>query len=160
MHPETQGRNAETLSQQLAELGQSGIAELKERWRSIYGTQPHRRISRELLTRALAYRIQEESFGGLKPATRKLLERIAGDASSRIPIRAPAPRRASAGTVLIREWRGSSHQVMVLDDGAVYRGRRYRSLSEVARFITGAHWSGPLFFGLKSLTKENSHGSN
>ena len=67
-------------------------------------------------------------------------------------------RGASAGTMLIREWRGVSHRVTVLDNDVVYRGRRYKSLSEVARAITGTHWSGPLFFGLKRPAKEEANG--
>ena len=69
-----------------------------------------------------------------------------------------AKRRVSAGTVLIREWRGVRHRVIVLDNDVVYRGRRYKSLSEVARAITGARWSGPLFFGLKGRAKEVARG--
>jgi hypothetical protein len=67
-------------------------------------------------------------------------------------------RRASAGTVLIRQWRGVSHRVTVLDSDVVYRGQRYKSLSEVARPITGSRWSGPLFFGLKGRAKETVNG--
>ena len=67
-------------------------------------------------------------------------------------------RRVGAGTVLIREWRGVTHRVTVLDNDVVYRGRRYRSLSEVARLITGTHWSGPMFFGLRNRRKEAANG--
>lgn len=123
---------------------------LKERWRRLYRTEPPKRISRNLLVRALAYRIQEKAFGGLKPAIRRRLRSIASN---------QAPREASAldsvrikpGTRLIRVWQGETHQVTVLDKGFEWRSRRYRSLSEVARAITGTRWSGPVFFGLKPL---------
>jgi hypothetical protein len=106
-------------------------------------------ISRELLTRALAYRIQERALGGLKPATRRLLAQLGeGDSLCHFAKRASG-QKAGAGTVLVREWRGASHRVIVLDEAVVYQGQRYRSLSEVARLITGNRWSGPLFFGLK-----------
>ena len=84
----TQPSNAAQLSQQLAELTQLSISELKERWRSHYLSEPHRRMSRELLTRALAYGMQEKLFGGLKPATCRLLERIAYDAAPKVTSRA------------------------------------------------------------------------
>jgi hypothetical protein len=97
--------------------------------------------------------MQERSFAGLKLSTQRVLDRIAEnrskDAAQSIP-----QRRTSAGTVLIREWRGVSHRVTVLDNAVVYRDRRYQSLSEVARAITGSRWSGPLFFGLKGRARE------
>jgi hypothetical protein len=112
---------------------------------------------RGLLLRAIAYRLQKKAFAGLKPSTHRVLDRIADnrskDAAQYIP-----QRRASAGTVLIREWRGVSHRVTVLDHEVVYRDRRYKSLSEVARAITGSRWSGPLFFGLKGRLKEAVNG--
>jgi Protein of unknown function (DUF2924) len=109
------------------------------------------------MVRAIAYRLQERRFGGLKPSTQRLLDRACEDpqgADAKIVRKA----RASAGTVLIREWGGVSHRVTVLHHGVVYRGRRYRSLSEVAGVITGARWSGPLFFGLKRRVEEIAHG--
>jgi hypothetical protein len=146
------------LGRELTALSALSIAHLKSRWRSLYGTEPPKAISRELLTRAVAYRLQERAFGGLKPSTRRLLERIAQGGSSPQTCVVP-PRRTAPGTVLIREWQGRSHRVAVLDDGGVlYNQTRYRSLSEVARVITGARWSGPLFFGLRGRTKEVGNG--
>ena len=85
----------------------------------------------------------------------RLLERIAEDAAARRQS-APTPEkiRVNAGTVLIREWHGTKHQVTVLNDGFLFRTKRFRSLSQIARTITGSRWSGPLFFGLKSSRKE------
>jgi hypothetical protein len=147
MHRETDGQEPEQL---FSELRQASIAELKERWRACYGNEPHRRMSRELLTRAVAYALQEQMFGGLKPETRQLLERTAAEVSTKRTPSTQSCGHASPGSVLIREWHGSSHQVMVHADGVTYRKQRYRSLSEVARLITGTRWSGPLFFGLKA----------
>lgn len=138
------------LPREIAALSALSVKHLKNRWRSLSGTEPPRRISRELLTRALAYRLQERAFGGLKPSTRRLLERIVEGRSSSHLMRVISYRKAAPGTVLIREWQGASHRVTVLDDGVIYRGRCYQSLSEVARVITGNRWSGPLFFGLKA----------
>jgi hypothetical protein len=116
---------------------------------------PH--FGRSVLVRAISYRIQERALGGLKPTTLRLLERIAEGRSDSHLERA-SKHSASAGTVLIRQWRGITHRVVVLEQGVVYRKRRYKSLSEVARVITGARWSGPLFFGLKHRAKEAANG--
>lgn len=158
MKSHTSSAASDQLSRELAELSALSVKHLKERWRSWYGTEPPRRISRELLTRALAYRLQERTFVGLKPSTRRPLERIGeGRSSSRI-MRVASHRKTAAGTVLIRQWQGTSHRVAVLDAGVIYRGRRYQSLSEVACVITGTRWSGPLFFGLRGRAKEASNG--
>jgi DUF2924 family protein len=149
----------EPLAQEIAALTSLSVKALKERWRALYGSEPHRRMRRELLTRAVAYRLQERALGGLKPSTRRLLARIAAQASGHGMERAASVRKASAGTVLIRDWRGTSHRVTVLDAGVVYRERRYRSLSEVARLITGCRWSGPRFFGLRPSAKEAGDGA-
>jgi hypothetical protein len=135
------------------------MSELKQRWRTIYRSEPPLRISRELLTRALAYRIQEQVYEGLRPSTRRLLIRLANDARSGRPLKPEPAARAQPGTVLMREWHGVTHEVRVLDRGVLYQRKRYRSLSEVARLITGAHWNGPQFFGLRGKRREASHGS-
>jgi len=89
-----------------------------------------------LLIRAIAYRLQEKAQASLKPSPQRALDRIADNPSKDAPQSVP-PRRATAGTVLIRQWRGVSDRVTVLDTDVVYSGRRYKSLSEVARRITG-----------------------
>jgi hypothetical protein len=106
-----------------------------------------------LLIRAIAYRLQERVLGGLNAATCRLFERVAADARAGRPFELATMRRLEPGAVLIREWGGLKHQVVVLAKGFNYRGKYYRSLSEVARLITGSRWSGPLFFGLKQRTK-------
>jgi DUF2924 family protein len=150
---------AEKLAQELRDLRTRGDDELKERWRNLYGTEPPRKIHRSLLIPAIAYRMQENALGALRPSARRHLMRVAGNApdgrqAPGYPSLSPKP-----GTVLVRDWGGVTHQVKVLEDGILLRGKRYKSLSEVARVITGARWSGPLFFGLKSATKEQSHGT-
>jgi hypothetical protein len=143
----------ESLAADLAGLAQASIKQLKEHWQILYGTKPPPRVSRELLTRAVAYRLQEKVLGGLRPSTRRLLERLADDCAARHPGRVVTIGKYGTGTVLIREWQGTSHRVRVADKGVVYGGKLYRSLSEVAREITGARWSGPLFFGLRTREK-------
>ena len=151
---------ANAISLKLAALKSASIADLKQRWRELYSSNPPYRISRELLTRAVAYRIQEQIQGGLKPSTRRLLIRLANDTRSGRPLRVEHSAQTSAGTVLMREWHGVTHEVRVLDRGVLYKRRRYRSLTEVAKVITGVHWNGPRFFGLRAARKqEASHGT-
>ena len=147
------------LFREIEELHEATSADLKERWRALYCTEPPRRISRDLLIRALAYRIQEQALGGLKPSTRRLLMKVAADASARRPIQVAPEPSLKPGTVLLREWHGTQHQVIVREDGIVFRGKPYKSLSEVAYRITGAKWSGPRFFGLKSNHQERGDGT-
>jgi DUF2924 family protein len=154
MQARKHSKSRETIARELASLAALPVRALKKRWRSYYQCEPPHRVSRELLTRAVAYKIQEQAFGGLKPATRKLLLRLGDDAREGRPLRLAAAPPASPGTVLMRDWQGTTHEVKVLNGGVLYKGKRYRSLSEVARLITGARWNGPLFFGLRRKAQE------
>jgi Protein of unknown function (DUF2924) len=158
MQDKTLPKSHEALSRRLASLRSLPIKQLKQRWQTLYSSEPPLRVSRALLIRAVAYRIQEQALGGLKPSTRRLLERLACDARSGRPLKLSPGAPASAGTVLMRDWQGITHEVKILDRGVLYKRKRHRSLSEVARLITGARWSGPLFFGLRSQG-ETSRGS-
>ena len=152
-------KSPETISRKLASLESSPIKFLKQQWRALYGSEPPHRISRELLIRAVAYRIQEQARGGLKPSTRRLLVRLGNDARGGRPLKFEPTAPASSGTVLMRDWHGGAHEVRVLDRGVLYKRKRYRSLTEVAKLITGAHWNGPRFFGLRSKREqEATHG--
>src|SRR5260370_16390072 len=124
--------------------------QLAERWRELYRTAMPARLRRSLIIQALAYRVQEKAFGGLKPATRRLLESAAGRASENRTAKLRTRRSAQTGTVLVREWHGTKPQVPVLKDGFTFKGKHFESLSKIARDITGTRWSGPLFFGLRS----------
>lgn len=123
--------------------------ELRCEWRRLHGVQPPKSLSRDLLLRALTYKVQERAFGGLSTS---VLRKISG-VRSETPDgtnRKAASGIVKAGTRLVREWNGETHTVVVHADGIEWRGKRYRSLSVVAREITGARWSGPRFFGLTS----------
>jgi len=122
--------------------------ELRERWVELYKTPCPRFIKRPLLTRALAYRIQENAFGGLDRATRRRLDQAAAALKAGRPL-VPSQPKVKPGTRLLREWQGTTHEVLVLEKGVQFRDREWPSLSAVAQEITGAHWSGPRFFGLK-----------
>jgi len=147
------------LAHEIAALEQATSANLKERWRVLYRAEPPLRISRDLLIRALAYRIQEKALGGLKPSTRRLLANVAGDVSAQRPIQVAPRPTLKRGTVLLREWHGTQHRVIVREDGIVFQGKPYKSLSEVACRITGSKWSGPRFFGLTTNRREQSDGT-
>lgn len=147
----------EALTRKIAELSGLDAQALRQQWVTLLGDDPPLTLGRSTLIQGIAYRLQEQMFGGLKPSTLRILNRVAGETTPVNSKRAPA-RKTGAGTVLIREWGGVTHRVTVLDDDVVYRGRRYKSLSEVARSITGTRWSGPLFFGLRKRSKEKAHG--
>ena len=149
-------KERQKLSTEITLLESLDVAQLKTRWKILYETEAPTRFSRELLMHAVAYRMQERVLGGLKPATRRLFERVSQDGRARWPIRVAPVRKLAPGALLIREWGGAKHQVTVLEKGVMFRGKLYRSLSEVARVITGNRWSGPLFFGLKARLKEVS----
>ncbi len=151
----------EALARQLAELDSASTAELRARWERAHKHPAPKRASRDLLLRLVAYHLQEQAEGGLSKATRRRLAKLAElNGENREPI-SPHSVRLKPGSRLIREWRGKVHRVTVLDDGFDYRGTRYASLSQIARTITGARWSGPRFFGLRktgSQTKEATNG--
>lgn len=126
-------------------------AELQAQWRSVWGTEPPRHASREFLIRAVAYGVQAQAFGGLDDKTLRLLEK-ANEAKGAKP--KPRRSRLGKGSKLLREWHGETHEVLVLDKGFAWRGETYPSLSAIARAITGAHWNGWAFFGLKRHGKE------
>ena len=136
--------------------------QLDERWRELYGTERPPRLYGALLIGILAYRLQEKAFGGIKPATRRLLRQVAGLPSERRSLGTLTRPRLKAGALLLREWRGTTHRVTILEQGYEYEGQRFKSLSEIARRITGRRWSGPLFFGLKSKgqTDANAQATN
>jgi DUF2924 family protein len=151
------------IAPELDRLGDLTIFELRTEWRRLHRMPPPMRLSRELLTRAITYKLQERALGGLSNSTlRKLesrnVEPTAGDARKPSP-----PISLKPGTRLVREWRGVTHTVLVHADGVEWNGRRYRSLTIVAREITGARWSGPRFFCLRrrvGSTAENAEGEH
>lgn len=139
--------NKKKLTSELADLIALDRRGLVEKWQRLYGSEPPAGISNKFLICAIAHHMQEQVWGGLKPATRHFLEKTAQDNTSRQQI-LPA-LSIKPGTRLLREWHGVTYEVIIMEDGVQCNGKRYHSLSEVARAITGARWSGPLFFGLK-----------
>ncbi len=109
----------------------------------LWRAPPPRKLSRALLEKALAYEIQCRAFGGLSGAAKRALRAAAASKDG-----STGPRLLNHGARLIREWNGTVHEVDVAGDGYIWRGERYRSLTAIARAITGTKWSGPRFFGL------------
>lgn len=137
-----------SLVAQLAALPTLPLDRLWELWDQHYSRRPIR-VNRRYLEARIAYRLQEDTLGGLSPDTKAHLASC-GEQHSKIKVSRGAEVRLMPGTVLIREWERREYRVVVTGDGLYeLEGRRYRSLSAVARTITGSHWSGPAFFGLK-----------
>jgi Protein of unknown function (DUF2924) len=145
---------AESIPKQITKLHTLSRRQLLAMWQKLYQRAAPTGIRRELLVPFLAYRIQEQAYGGLKPSTRSELRRIARDLEKPTGSnRRRTPLRIKPGTRLIREWRGETHEVAITEAGFEYRGSNYSSLSEIACEITGTRWSGPAFF---CLNKANS----
>ena len=129
-----------------------GIDALRKRWRLMFGAVPPKGLTKDILGRMIAYRIQEEAFGGLDRETIKLLDRLAsGEKSNELN------RRLKPGTVLVREYNGERHTVTVMPDGFSWRETTYSSLSVIAQTITGTKWNGPRFFGLRTPSEPRSN---
>ena len=136
----------------IAELEDMEVPALQRKWEELYSVPAPRRMRRAFLMRACSYRIQEQAYGGLKASTLKQIEAILAEVRAGQAVTVRPKRKLSAGVHLVREWGGTTHHVEVLEKGYRWRGRTYRSLSVIAREITGARWSGPRFFGLKART--------
>ena len=133
----------------LAALETQDSAALRASWQRLYRTSPPDHISHDLLVRATAHRMQEAALGGLRPAAKRKLAAWADSLAEPDGQQSPvAAVRLKPGATLIRTWRGVTHNVRVAEDGFEYQGTHYASLSQIAQVITGAHWSGPRFFGL------------
>lgn len=145
-----------SLAEHLVALSELTLPELRAEWRRLYRSQAPR-LSRKLMVRAIAYRIQERACGGLAPAlSRKLREY--GRKDAKMPDRLnTAGTLPKPGTRLVREWNGRTYTVMITEDGFAYNGMTYGSLTKIARIITGAHWSGPRFFGMGGKTVKASN---
>jgi len=139
--------SSDELSPKLAALNDLTAPQLRAEWKRLYRGQPPR-LSRDLLVRSIAYRIQELAYGGLSKATRRKLAALSAELQTKGSIEPDDGPRFRPGARLVREWRGRTYTVQVTEDGFEYDGKPYSSLTKIALVITGAHWSGPRFFGL------------
>ncbi|MEE9247025.1 MAG: DUF2924 domain-containing protein [Gemmatimonadota bacterium] len=138
------------IEREIGALADLPRSDLLKRWRTLHRTTAPKCISRRMLVGAIAYAMQAKMCGGLKPAVRRQLRKMAHGDVNGGKINAVGPSKLMPGARLIREWNGRTHVVEVIDGGFVWNGERHGSLSAVARTITGARWSGPRFFGLTS----------
>lgn len=136
--PDRQGEAAPDLAS-LADLDRDTLL---ERWRDAFPGPVPKSLSKPLMVRALAWQIQAAAFGGLSAGASRTLRSASRSSGEAAP--------ASAGSRLVREWNGRTHVVDITTDGYVWKDRTWKSLSAIAREITGAHWSGPRFFGVKA----------
>jgi hypothetical protein len=146
---------------EIEDFDQLSRAKLRELWEREFAEKPPRCLGRDILALGIAYVRQERRYGGLrKPVARELnwlLSRVLGESSGSGDHSMPLPR---AGTVLMREWRGVTHHVTIVEDGFRWNGKTYPSLSTIARAITGTNWNGPRFFGMREVkTKDLERGN-
>ena len=146
------------IEAEIADLRSLAIDVLRRHWRVIFGRAPPADLSKDLLRRMIAWHLQERAFGGLDGESLRFLDGLARHGSS--------PRRQlKPGTVLVRDYQGQLHTVTVAPDGFDWQGTTYRSLSAIARAITGTAWSGPRFFALARgngtpARRSKKHGRN
>ena len=149
------------IEAEIAGLLDRSTSELRLAWRQLHRTGPPPGLSRDLLIRALAYELQQRAHGSSNLALRRRLQTLAG-ALEKGALSFDPGVVLKAGSTLVREWHGRTHTVLVGENGFEYEGQRYGSLTVIAERITGAHWSGPRFFGVTrrargSLLAEASH---
>ena len=143
-----------TAESEIAGLADRPTHELRLAWRKSYRREPPVGLSRDLVIRALANKLQERAYGGPSASMKRRLTTLAGEFEKGGLCLDPGVV-LKTGARLVRQWRGHAHTVLVLDDGFEYEGQRYRSLTMIAARITGAHWSGPRFFGVTKRTSRS-----
>jgi hypothetical protein len=135
---------------ELERLPTTPIADLRNRYRELFRTEPPKAFGPDLLRRSIAHRIQEKAYGGLPLSHQRLLDQLVKSASAKPNGRLELPRRIKPGSELARTWNRRTYRVMVLESGFAHDGKTFASLSEIASAITGTKWNGPRFFGLRS----------
>ncbi len=144
------------IMRQIKELQDKSFSELKQLWREYFQTEPPP-YRRGFMTHALAYRIQELTYGGLSIKTEnRLNDLVDGAKGTKIKRKLAPVKMPVAGTRLVREWRGERYEVIILSNGFEYAGRKWNSLTAIARDITGTQWNGPVFFGLRIKPSDKS----
>ena len=151
--------STDPVEARLKALEEMDCAALRRAWEEFYEVEPPRRVSRGLLVLGVAWKIQEQANVGHTASTLRQLSQLTQNLVSRGDVVRKRVTRIKPGTKLIREWRGETHVVMVLEEGFEWQEKQWQSLSEIAGQITGTHWSGPRFFGLKPLPSRIGNGS-
>ncbi len=150
-------RHSHDLKLEIEELDRLSRAELRALWTQELDDRPPASLGRDVLALAIAYTRQERLYGGLTRAVAneldRLLNRVLGDSAAKRP-QAPTALLPRTGTILVREWQGTTYQVTIVNDGFLWNGQTHRSLSSIARAITGTKWNGPRFFGMREVSSK------
>ena len=144
----------ESVAVELTKLTGYSIHDLRERWRVLFCDEPPPAFGPDLLRRSVAQKLQEDAYGKLSSAAQRQLNRFIAALQKSPGARIELPRRIKPGAVLVRDWKGKTHRVIVIEKGFSYEERTYPSLSEIAREITGTRWNGPKFFGLRPANSD------
>ncbi|MBU2580429.1 MAG: DUF2924 domain-containing protein [Alphaproteobacteria bacterium] len=140
--------DTETLAAALATLSEMDASDLRVEWRRLHRSHPPKKLSRDLLELGVAWKLQERTLGGLSAATKRQLSELARTMATKSDLAKARKVTLKPGARLVRAWSGETHEVLVVEGGFQWRGTTWRSLSVIAREMTGTHWSGPRFFGL------------
>lgn len=146
------------LAERLAALSRTPYADLRTQWRHLYRAHPPKKIGRDVLELGLSWKLQEKALGGASAAIKRRLIDLVRTMESKGDLTKSRAVKLKPGAKLVREWRGETHDVLVLEDSFLWKGERWRSLSLIARKITGTRWSGPRFFGLTSSKERAKDG--
>ena len=138
----------EELAAEIAALGAMTYTDLRFAWRRLYRGHPPKKLSRDLLELDVAWKLQEPVLGGLSATTKRQLDELARTLATKSDLAKARKVSLRPGARLVRAWGGETHEILVVEDGFVWRGKTWASLSVIAREMTGTHWSGPRFFGL------------
>jgi hypothetical protein len=150
----TSDQTSKAIAAEVAALALLSHRELRLAWRRYYKTYPPKFVNRNVIEVGVAWKIQERAFGGLGAATKRQLDALADELETKSDIKRPKRVQLRPGARLVRDWHGETHEVLVTEDGFQWRGRTWRSLSLIAKEITGTQWSGPRFFGLAGSMKK------
>ncbi|MCH9809404.1 MAG: DUF2924 domain-containing protein [Alphaproteobacteria bacterium] len=152
---DTQEAKQQKIADEIAALAEMPYADLRISWRRLYRAHPPKFLSRDLLEMGVAWKLQERALGGHSSATKRQLKDLAQTLEAKSDLAKARRVRLRPGARLIREWRGETHEVFVTEDGFIWRGENWQSLSVIAREMTGTRWSGPRFFGLNKSTTQS-----
>ena len=147
--------DTDALKIQLAALSEMDASDLRVEWRRLYRSHPPKKLSRDLLELGVSWKLQERVLGGLSAATKRQLDELARTMATKSDLAKARKVTLKPGAQLVGAWGGETHGVLVVDDGFQWRGTTWRSLSAIAREMTGTHWSGPRFFGLTGATTKS-----
>jgi len=148
-------QTSDAVATEVAALASLSHRELRLAWRQYHKTYPPKFVNRTVIELGVAWKIQERAFGGLGATTKRQLDALADELEAKSDITRPKQLELRPGARLVRDWRGETHEVVVTEDGFQWRGQSWRSLSLIAKEITGTHWSGPRFFGLAGPVKKS-----